>query len=1298
MYLISLTCSVGFLSKLITTGGKRSLIKEDLGACSKNQDSKKLYAIYEKQWEREEQLPEDKRSFFRAVFRCTGTWRWVVSNLLNIVTICLSFVPTMVLNRLVSDMEQENSGTHFPFLITIDMTMRWVYTLILLLVPIINACLNSVVMMMMVKLGVQMRTIAQEAVYRKALRLTSTAKGSTSTGQLVNIMSTDTNVLLQFVMIITILVMIPVMMVVCVILVVMQMGKLTWIAIGFYIVMLLCQFVTVAFGRKVRDSILKATDARVKLMNEVLTGIRVIKYYCWEKPFKGKIHDIRHVELKQHAKMGYIMGTGIQALSSLIPNIVPLVSFALYPSVMGEPLKASTAYTSLSLFKILQMPFMMMPMCMMMLVQFNVSIKRITDFLDLPEVDPSLVERDVPAGTVIKYKDAEGVEKEITDYDASKDAVIIRDGCFAWGNNENCLNNINVRIPKGSLVAVVGRVGSGKTSFVSSLVGEMTKNGGVVVVNGTMSLSAQQAWLVNDTVRNNILFGKPYEEKKYNDIIKVCCLEDDLKMLSGGDECEIGDRGINVSGGQKARISLARCCYSDSDVVVMDDPIAAVDSHVGKALFNKCISKYMTGRTRILVTNATQYLHKCDYIVVLENNTIAYQGTYDQLKASNIDLMALLTEEDGSSSFSASRRSMHEQEEKSRRESQQEAISHPNEEVEKEEGQLTTEETKRSGSISLDVYKYYFKAVGMCLLAVVLLSFVVATTATIISQVILSNWSGDKSCAGEYNEVCKNATSHYILTYGICIICYAIFTILRVYLSIPARVKAAQNIHDNLTNVILDAPVAFHDVTPVGRVLNRFNRDMVMVDDEMPRSADMFLNQLFMLIAECINIIWTTRGIMLPVIIIAFVIYGVIQQHFRRANTDIQRIESLSRSPIFTDFQGVLNGSPSIRAYNHQDRFIAGIEKKVNVNSNVNYIYQCGQAWLSLRSDIIAAFIMAAVAVISNFASSWMSASLLGLALSSCSGLGNQMKQTVRMMAQTEAMFNSVERIKEYVDTVKPEPPMITDVRPPQGWPSEGRIEYVNAKLRYRDGPLVMKGVNLSINPHEKVGVVGRTGAGKSTMMIALFRITDLCDGCIKIDDVDLGKLGLEDVRRALCIIPQDPVLFSASVRFNLDPFNESTDEDIWSVLEQVELKDVIDRLPKKLDDAVAEGGSNFSVGQRQLICMARALLRKSKILIMDEATASLDNETDIFLQKMIRKQFASCTTLTIAHRLNTIMDSNRVCVMDAGVVAEYDTPYNLLHKENGIFRGMVVAANDPTLFDMVPGCEDLKSLLEEKE
>ena len=1076
------------------------------------------------------------------------------------------------------------------------------------------------------------------------------------------------------------------------------MKELTFVALGIYLLMLLLQFFTVCFAQKIRTNILKATDARVKLTNEILTGIRIIKYYCWEKPFKGKVYDIRHTELDYHKKMTWLMSLGIDTLLTLIPNIVPLVCFALYPTVVGKPLDPSTAYASFSYFKILQVPFMMLPMVAFVFVQFRVSIKRITDFLDLPDVDPTLVERDVPAGSVLKYKTINGEEKELKDYDASKDAVVIQDGYFAWGENENCLKDISVRIPKGALVAVVGRVGSGKTSFVSSLVGEMTKNAGLVMVNGTMSLSAQQAWLVNDTVRNNILFGKPYDDAKYKEILKVCCLEDDLKMLAGGDQCEIGDRGINVSGGQKARISIARCCYSDSDVVVMDDPIAAVDSHVGKALFNKCISKYMKGRTRILVTNATQYLHKCDYVIVLENNTIAHQGTYEELKAANIDLMALLTEEDGSSSFAASRRSIHEKEEEAKRQSQRDEaeLSKNTPDASNENGALTTEETKVAGKMSWDVYSFYLKAFGRILMSIVIFGFLAAAIFYVLSQFKLADWSGEESCV-TFDEECKEKTNGYIQSYFTLIMLYAAFTILRVILFIPGRIRAAQKVHDRLADVIIDAPVAFHDVTPVGRILNRFNKDMSTVDAELPHSLTMFLQQVFLLLSDCLCIIFSTNGWMAVVLVPVFIVYYIIQNSFRRSNTDIQRIESLTRTPIFSDFQGVLLGSPSIRAYGHQERFIDGIEKKLDTNNNCMLIFQWASAWLMVRSDCIAAIMSFLIAVIAILGPSFMSAAMLGLALTSSSSLSNQMKQMVRMLAQTEAQMNAVERIKEYIDTVKPEPPMITDVRPPQDWPNEGRIEYKNAKLRYRDGPLVMKGVNLTINPHEKVGVVGRTGAGKSTMMIALFRITDLCEGSISIDGVDLGKLGLEDVRRALCIIPQDPVLFSASVRYNLDPFNESTDEEIWAVLEQVELKDAIDRLPKKLDDAVEEGGSNFSVGERQLICMARALLRKSKILIMDEATASLDNETDIFLQRMIRKQFAHCTSLTIAHRLNTIMDSDRVCVMDAGLVAEYDTPYNLLHKENGIFRGMVVAANDPTLFDMVPGCEELKSLLDDQ-
>ena len=895
--------------------------------------------------------------------------------------------------------------------------------------------------------------------------------------------------------------------------------------------------------------------------------------------------------------------------------------------------------------------------------------------MNLDEVDETLVKKNLPAGSKVAYKDIHGAEKVVEDYDAEHDAVLIRDGYFAWGGNDNCLKDITTRIPKGALVAVVGRVGSGKTSFVSSLVGEMTKNAGVVMVNGSMSLSAQQAWLVNDTVRGNILFGKPFEEAKYNEILKVCCLEDDLKVLAGGDMCEIGDRGINVSGGQKARISLARCCYSDSDIVVMDDPIAAVDSHVGKALFHKCIASYLKGKTRILVTNATQYLHKCDYIIVLENQTISHQGTYEELKAQNIDLMALLTEEDGSSSFSAARRTASKREEEDKKKAEKKV----DEAEEKEEGSLTTTESKVTGKMKWSVYNYYFKNFGWPLFITIVVCFAVACVFNILSQFKLSDWSGDKTC--DLNpDACTATTNAYIRSYFFLIAAYVLLTILRVCLFIPGRIVSAQRLHDNLTDVVLDAPVAFHDVTPVGRILNRFNRDISLIDDEMPRSLLMFLVQFFLLVGELVNILWSTRGIMIPVIIIAFVIYYFIQHNFRRANTDIQRIEAVTRSPIYTDFQSVLLGSPSIRAYGHQQRFIEGIEKKLDTNDNCLLSLQWASCWLSVRSDAIAACIQFLTAAISNLATSLISPGLLGVALSSCAGISDLLKQVVKMLAQAEAQMNSVERVKEYIDNVKPEPPMITDVRPPEGWPSEGKIEFKDAKLRYRDGPLVMRGVNLTVEPHEKVGVVGRTGAGKSTMMIALFRITDLCEGSIAIDGIDLATLGLEDVRRALCIIPQDPVLFSASVRFNIDPFNEYSDEAIWGVLEQVQLKEAITKLGG-LDSPLEEGGENLSVGNRQLICVIRALLRKPKILLMDEATSSLDNGTDAMLQEVIRREFSQCTCLTIAHRLNTVMDADRICVMEKGEVKEYDSPRNLWEKE-GLFHAMVVATNDRKLME----------------
>ena len=536
-------------------------------------------------------------------------------------------------------------------------------------------------------------------------------------------------------------------------------------------------------------------------------------------------------------------------------------------------------------------------------------------------------------------------------------------------------------------------------------------------------------------------------------------------------------------------------------------------------------------------------------------------------------------------------------------------------------------------------------------------------------------------------ELCESTNSSYMLLYGIFVLIICVSCIICVSVIIPARITASKNIHNDLTKVVMAAPVAFFDVTPIGRILNRFNKDMFSMDEQLPQTFQSTVNQFLYVIGDCFQISISTYGVMIPILIIIIILFYCVQLYFKHTNTDTQRLESVSRSPIFEDFQSVLTGAPTIRAYGHQDRFINNVEMKINLNSHDLLLYNYCGSWLSIRTDCLAALISFLIAICSQFLRGVISPGFLGVALNASSELTNYMKQWTRTMAQLEAQMNSVERIRYYIDNIKPEADMIIpDHRPPENWPSEGAIKFDNYEMRYRNGPKVLKGVNLDIKPQEKIGVVGRTGAGKSSLMVGLFRISEPCGGAIYMDNINLSEIGLEDVRKHLCIIPQDPVLFSATVRFNLDPFNESTDEEIWSVLDEVELKEVVDALPKKLDDDVHEGGSNFSVGQRQLICMARALLKKPKVLIMDEATASLDNETDAFLQKMIRKEFKNCTVLTIAHRLNTIMDSSRVCVMDKGVVAEFDTPANLLNNPDSIFSGMVKAANDPTLYDMVEG------------
>ncbi|KAK8811416.1 hypothetical protein WA158_003150 [Blastocystis sp. Blastoise] len=1281
---------VSFLTKMIVKGWKKPLQGEDLGEPSMRDDPSVLFERFEEHYVHESEKPKEKRGIFGSIVKATGFGRWFWSLFGFVITIFLTFVPTLILQQLVSDLEYEGEGVY------LDDATRWGYCVLLLVVPVISAYITALCNMIMARIGVQMKSMASEAIYRKALNLTSTAKGNTSTGQLVNIMSSDTNMLQMFSMFLLITVSAPVFIIVAIVLIANMIGWLTWIALGIFVLMMLCQLFISGFARKFRMKTMQYADERIKLLNEVLMGIRVIKYYCWERPFLGKVDEIREKELVQVRNMHWLMTIGIEIILQIVPYMVPFVIFAMYPSSMGQALTPSTIFTLLSLFEILRVPFMMLPMCIMMLIQFNVSLKRINNFLSLDEVDDSLVIRNLLKESTIEYVDEQGNKQIVKDYNSNEDAILVEEGSFAWGAGDNVLKNINLKVKKGSLVAVVGRVGSGKTSFVSALIGEMTKNSGCCILNGSVSFASQQAWMVNDTVRGNVLFGKEFEEERYKRALHVCCMEDDLKVLKGGEMCEIGERGINLSGGQKARIGLARCVYSDTDIVIMDDPIAAVDAHVGKYLFNKCIKTELNGKTRILVTNALQYLPKCDYIVLLGDNTIEAQGTWEELKAMNINILEEIEGHGNRSSEVTSRRgSTHTNDTKGKEDNKENDDKKNN-----SEGGLVEKEEQESGSIPFSIYNYYFKRFSWALIIIMLLCFTFGQILTVYSNFWLSDWSADSICKNGtsttiidgvstviISEECQASTNNYLSIYGYILIGICVFYIIRACCTVPGRIRASFRIHKDLATVIVSAPVAFHDITPIGRVLNRFNKDMDMIDNQLAQTLLQVLMQFFVVVGYIVQISITTTGIMIPLLAVIIVIFYFLQSFFRRANTDVQRLESISRSPIFEDFQAVLSGAPTIRAYGHQERFIKKIENRILINNHRQLIFQYCSCWLTLRTDILVAFVAFFVVIISNSLKGLITAGLLGIALNASYGLGATLKQWTRVMAQLEAQMNSVERVKYYIDTVEPESNMILeDHRPPENWPTEGAIKFDNFEMRYRNGPKVLKGVNMDIHPMEKVGVVGRTGAGKSSLMVGLFRISECCGGAIYMDNIKLEDIGLEDVRRHLCIIPQDPVLFSASVRFNLDPFNESSDEEIWRVLEEVELKEAIDALPGKLDGDVHEGGSNFSVGQRQLICMARALLKRPKVLIMDEATASLDNETDGFLQTMIRKQFINCTVLTIAHRLNTIMDSDRVCVMDQGIVAEFDTPLNLLNNPNSIFSGMVVAANDPNLYTMVKG------------
>ncbi|KAG4168776.1 hypothetical protein ERO13_A12G045600v2 [Gossypium hirsutum] len=995
------------------------------------------------------------------------------------------------------------------------------------------------------------------------------------------------------------------------------------------------QTVVVSKMQKMTKQRLEWTDRRINLTNEILSAVDIVKFYAWEKCFQSRVHSIRNDELSWLQRAQLLSAFNRFILNS-IPVVVTVVSFGMF-TLLGGDLTPARAFTSLSLFALLRIPLECLPNLLSQVANANISLKRLEELF--------LAEERVLAPN--------------PPLQPGLPAISIKNGNFSWDLKAErpTLSNINIDVPVGSLFAIVGGTGEGKTSLISAILGELPPDANSsVIIRGTVAYVPQVSWIFNATVRDNILFGSSFQLERYWKTIDVTALQQDLHILPDHDLTEIGERGVNISGGQKQRVSMARAVYSYSDVYIFDDPLSALDAHVAEQVFNRCIKEELQGKTRILVTNQLHFLPHVDYILLISNGVIKEEGTFEEVSRKGRIFQKLME--------NAGKMEKREGKGDGRYIDMEKLEPNSNKMVENEindilkdanaakrrkgmKAILVKQEERETGLVSWNVVMGYKDAMGGLWVVMILFTFYFSTEVLrILSSMWLRFWT-DRSASKSYKP------EFYILIYALLGFSQVTVTLTNSFWLITSSLGAARRLHDMMLNSILRAPMLFFQTNPIGRVINRFSRDLGDIDCNVATSMDMFLNQLWQLLSTFTLISIST-------------------------SREVKRLDSITSSPVYAQFREAFDGFSSIRAYRAYDRIANVIGRSMDNNIRFTLANISSNHWLAIRLETLGGLIIwltATIAVLQNGRAENKAAfaSTVGLLLSYTLNITRLLSGVLRQASKAENRLNAVERVGTYINLPPEAPDIIESHRPPPGWPSSGSIQFEDVVLRYRpELPPVLCGLSFIISPSEKLGIVGRTGAGKSSVLNALFRIVELEKGRILIDGCILARFGLTDVRKVLSIIPQSPVLFSGTVRLNLDPFNEHNDDDLWEALERAHLKDVILRNSFRLDAEVLEGGENFSVGQRQLLCLARALLRRSKILVLDEATAAVDVKTDAFIQKTIREEFKSCTMLIIAHRLNTIIDCDRILVLDAGQVLEHKTPKELLVNRESAFSKMV--------------------------
>ncbi|KAI3816745.1 hypothetical protein L1987_16449 [Smallanthus sonchifolius] len=1098
------------------------------------------------------------------------------------------------------------------------------------------------------RIGIRIRAALMVMIYKKSL---SIKYGTTSNGKIINMINVDVEKISEFFWHIHGIWLLPVQVLLALIILYTNLGFFPSLAALVSTVLVIIINTPLAKMQKdFQTKVMESKDSRIKATAEILKSMRVLKLHSWESNFKKKLIDLREKERNWLKKYLYTC-SAIAFLFWTSPTLVSVSTFSVC-IFLKTPLTPGVVLSTLATFRILQDPIYNLPELVSMVAQTKVSLDRIKDFT---------TDQDCKQLVESQPLNESGI------------AIEFEPGEYSWDTNDSDqrLPTIKIskkmKIPKGYKVAICGSVGAGKSSLLCSILGEIPRiSGGRVKVFGSKAFVPQSAWIQTGTIRDNILFGREMNKGYYDEVVEGCGLDRDFEMLVDGDVSVVGERGLNLSGGQKQRIQLARALYSDSDVYVLDDPFSAVDAHTGAHMFKKCLLNLLDKKTVVYVTHQLEFLSASDLILVIKDGGIVQSGKYNDLIADPANEFARQIAAHSKSlnqvnpphepktltKFPQSNHGSHL------------VTEHEPSRTKGGSSETIPQEESQSGRVKYSVYETFIRSAYKGALIPVI---VICHTLFLLLQMGSNYWIA--SATEDEGVSSKRLVGIFVILSG----GSSVFILGRAVLLSTIAIETGQNLFLQMVNSVFRASVSFFDSTPSSRILNRCSTDQSTVDVDIPyRLAGLVFAviQLLLIILLMSHVAW-------PIFILCLIIIAIslwYQAYYITTARELARMIGIQKSPIQHHFSESISGASTIRCFNQEIRFLSKCFRVIDDYSRVTFHNTATMEWLCVRINFLfnlVFFILLAVLV--HFPRASIDPSLAGLAVTYGLSLNVLQAWVIWNLCNVENKMISVERILQFANIPSEAPEVIESHKPDPNWPTKGQIELKDLHVQYHPAlPTVLRGITCTFQGQKKIGVVGRTGCGKSTLIQALFRVVEPTKGQILIDGLDISKIGLHDLRSKLGIIPQDPTLFQGTMRFNLDPLEEHSDHDIWEVLNKCRLADIVRQDKRLLDTPVAEDGENWSVGQRQLVCLARALLQKRKILVLDEATASIDTETDNIMQKMIREETSRCTVITIAHRIPTIVDSDLVLVLDQGKVAEYDSPARLQRDGSSAFSKLV--------------------------